>query len=373
MSKPKVFVMLSGGVDSSVAASKLQEAGYDLVGVYMKCWSKEQLDKLGVDQSLYACEWEDDLMDAKTVAGKLGIPFEVWDFQKEYLERVVNYMLSEYKIGRTPNPDVMCNSTIKFGIFFETAMAHGADFVATGHYSKMGRNLEVDLGLKKQPVTHIIQRGNDTKKDQSYFLWKIKSEEIKQVLFPVGEFASKAELRKYASQKGLITASKKDSQGLCFVGKTPLRELLIETIGDKKGVIVDQQNQVLGEHPGAHLYTIGQREKLNLSGGPWYVTKIDIQNNVVTVTHGNNTKPLFSKKLAASNLNWFIPQEALKEGLELKLQAQIRYHQEPKTCIVKIKDGFVEVIFDEEIKAISAGQSIVFYDGENMVGGGVID
>lgn len=373
MSKSKVFVMLSGGVDSSVAASVLQEKGYDLVGVYMKCWSKEQLIKLKVDEDLYACQWEDDLLDAQTVAAKLQIPFEVWDFEEEYLQRVVNYMLSEYKNGRTPNPDVMCNSTIKFGIFFEKAIGLGADFVATGHYAKMGNNIQIELNSGKAFCSNIIQTANDSNKDQSYFLWRIKPEQLKRVLFPVGEFATKAEVREYASKKGLITASKKDSQGLCFVGKTPLRELLIQTIGDKKGVIVDQQGQVLGSHPGAHLYTIGQREKLNLSGGPWYVTKIDIASNTVTVTHGENLKPLYAQKLTASELNWFLPEDFLRLGLELKLKAQIRYHQQPKDCTVRILDNKVEVIFDQEIKAISAGQSIVFYAENNLVGGGVID
>jgi tRNA-specific 2-thiouridylase len=373
MSKPKVFVMMSGGVDSSVAASVLQEKGYEVFGVYMKCWSIEQLDKLKVDESLYACEWEDDLLDAQTVANKLKIPFEVWDFQEEYLQRVVNYMLFEYKNGRTPNPDVMCNSTIKFGIFFEKAIGLGADFVATGHYAKMAINLEINLNSKEVFNSNLIQRANDTNKDQSYFLWKIKPSEINQVLFPVGEFENKSKVREYALEKGLVTATKKDSQGLCFIGKTPLRELLIQTIGDKKGIIVDQQNKVLGNHPGAHLYTIGQREKLNLSGGPWYVTKIDIASNVVTVTHGEDLKPLYAKKLTASELNWFLPSEFLKENLEFKLEAQIRYHQQPKTCTIKIVGDKVEVIFDEEIKAVSPGQSIVFYTGQNLIGGGIID
>jgi tRNA-specific 2-thiouridylase len=267
----------------------------------------------------------------------------------------------------------MCNSTIKFGIFFEKAIGLGADFVATGHYAKMAINLEISLNSKEVFNSNLIQRANDTNKDQSYFLWKIKPSEINQVLFPVGEFENKSKVREYALEKGLVTATKKDSQGLCFIGKTPLRELLIQTIGDKKGIIVDQQNKVLGNHPGAHLYTIGQREKLNLSGGPWYVTKIDIASNVVTVTHGEDLKPLYAKKLTASELNWFLPSEFLKENLEFKLEAQIRYHQQPKTCTIKIVGDKVEVIFDEEIKAVSPGQSIVFYTGQNLIGGGIID
>ncbi len=380
----KVFVMMSGGVDSSVAAADLVDQGHEVIGVFMKCWSIEQLESLGADKSLYGCFWEDDVTDARLVAAKLKIPFYVWDFQAEYKAGVVDYMLFEYQNGRTPNPDVMCNSIVKFGIFYQRAMELGADFVATGHYAKIaqfsdfleplteseivGNTLNSELWTKSQKY---IVRGRDSGKDQSYFLWRVKSAQIQKSLFPIGEYQSKAEVRVRAESLGLITASKPDSQGLCFIGETPLRELLLQTLGQKNGEILDESGRVLGVHPGAFLFTIGQRSGLGLSGGPWFVVSLDMAQNQVIVARAGQDESLLGTKLLAKELNWQI--SAAQNLTKFSCQTQIRYRQDAVDCTVEIlENGNIEVGFTEPIRAISPGQSIVLYHGEIMLGGGVI-
>jgi tRNA-specific 2-thiouridylase len=363
----KVFIMMSGGVDSSVAAADLVDQGHEVVGVFMKCWSIEQLESLGADKSLYGCYWEEDASDARMVAAKLGIPFYVWDFQKEYKQGVVDYMLSEYQSGRTPNPDVMCNSTVKFGIFYQRAMELGADFVATGHYARRVQKAK----SKEQSESEVsIHRGNDHNKDQSYFLWRVKREQIQKTLFPIGEYLTKSLVRQRALDLELITADKPDSQGLCFIGDTSLRDLLLQTIGRHEGDILDKNEKVLGKHPGAFLYTIGQRGGLGLSGGPWFVYKVDVAQNQVFVTHEGDEESLLGSSLMASDLNWLV--ENLENQTEFECEAQIRYRQEATKCKVKIDSNQTEVSFYEPVRAISSGQSIVFYDGDLMLGGGVI-
>lgn len=356
--------MMSGGVDSSVASACLKEQGYNLVGVFMKCWSLEQLESLGVSKDLYGCFWEDDVMDAELVTKKLGIPFEVWNFEGEYRQKVVEYMLHEYKIGRTPNPDVMCNSMIKFGIFYEKAMARGADFVATGHYARIAE--------KYENYGPVIARGKDENKDQSYFLWGIKKEQLAHILFPIGEFETKQEVRKKAEELDLITAKKPDSQGLCFVGKTPLRELLMQTLGKKEGQIMDVSGKKLGVHEGAYLYTIGQREKLGLSGGPWFVIKIDVEQNQVIVAHSSNQTEMYKKSCEVINLNWQVDEQVLYK-LNYAFQSQVRYRQQPVDCTFQLKQDSNLVTFSEDVRAVAQGQSIVFYDGDVMLGGGIIN
>ena len=375
----KGYVMLSGGVDSSVASFLLQQQGYQVYCIYMKCWSLDQLDRLGLSRELYACNWEDDLMDARSVAKKIGADFEVWDFQDEYLDNVVDYMIREYKNGRTPNPDVMCNSTIKFGIFYERAISVGADFVASGHYARMGQ-------FKDHKA---IFRGVYPAKDQSYFLWKIKKDQLDKIIFPIGDFKTKQELRSKALSQSLITANKKDSQGLCFVGKTPLRELLIQKIGKKPGYILQdkvfegdvtkkdkvfnynaQTFKVLGNHSGAFVYTIGQREKLGLSGGPWFVSRIDIDKNLVFVVHGDKKDQLETNKLKLIDLNYQVGYDYWPKD---NLSAQIRYHGEVVECSVnKLENQDLVVNFKNRVKAASKGQSVVFYHQDIMLGGGVI-
>jgi tRNA-uridine 2-sulfurtransferase len=385
--KKIVYLMMSGGVDSSVAAYILKNNPlYEVHGVFMKCWSKEALLEQGYGLELYACTWEDDLLDAQMVAKKLNIPFEVWDFQDEYKEYVVGYMVAEYAKGLTPNPDVMCNSVVKFGAFYDKALLLGADYVATGHYAKLAKN------SLNQP---IIAQAKDSFKDQSYFLWKIEAQRLPQVLFPIGEIANKTEVRRIAIERKLVTAEKKDSQGLCFVGKTSLKEMLLQKLGSKPGVIVtdslesasqcvkitkkikdkfEQTSQiVLGNHMNSCLYTIGQRDGLGLGGGPWFVSAIDILNNIVHVKHLSFIQDLDANECIIKGVNIFDNLNFSQTGF---YQAQIRYNQEASPCSLwKIEGKIDEVLvrFDNPIRAISKGQSLVVYDQDlKMVLGGVI-
>lgn len=371
----KVYLMLSGGVDSSASLAKLADQGFELKAIYMKCWSKDQVKVLGLTEDLYDCSWEDDLMDAKLVASKLKIPFQVWDLQQEYLQKVVDYMLKTYQMGLTPNPDIMCNSEIKFGVFAKKAFSEGADFVASGHYARVLKTAQVkqDLDLKDINFKHsrVLARGLDLNKDQSYFLCRVSPDIFEKTIFPAGEFSSKQDLRNYAKQKNLITADKKDSQGLCFVGKTSLREMLKQKIGQKEGQIIDEKTkQVLGNHPGSYLYTIGQRNNLGLSGGPWFVSKIDIQKNLLFVKHGNYKNEISTKTITAKNLNLFIN---LDLNQKIVAKAQIRYRQEEIDCefVLKSKD-LLEINFKTQAWAVSKGQSIVLYKKGIVLASGII-
>jgi len=383
----KVFVMMSGGVDSSVAASILKDQGHDVVGVFMKCWSIEQLESMGVDSSLYGCFWEEDSQDAALVADKLRIPFYIWDFQKEYKQRVVDYMIQGYKQGITPNPDMMCNSEIKFGVFFDRAMNLGADFVATGHYARslffkdlpdknsLLDTMGLDISKIDQTKDRFLLRGLDINKDQSYFLGRISRQTLNKTFFPIGEIQTKAQVRQIAENKNLITANKKDSQGLCFIGTTPLRELLLETLGTKMGDIVDITGKILGTHPGAYLYTPGQRHGLGLSGGPFFVKKVDVNNNKLVVSHFENNDELESSELLAKNINWLVPKPDLNQNFNFK--SQIRYRQtqvDSKVIFVKENNDLIaKVLFKTPQRAVAAGQGIMFYVNDVLVASGVIN
>lgn len=361
-----VYVMMSGGVDSSVAAAVLKEQGYEVRGVFMQCWSEEQLIKLGLDPSEYACAWDEDAKDAEWVAKKLDIPFEIWDLREEYFQNVVSYMVEEYKHGKTPNPDVMCNSFIKFGVFTDKALQSGADFVATGHYARV---IHSDKYNKK-----LIARGLDSHKDQSYFLARVNSNSIEKILFPIGEFSSKSEVRKKASELDLITADKPDSQGICFIGDTPLREILLKTLGKKPGAIIelktDKEPKTIGGHDGAFLYTIGQRHGLGLSGGPWFVHSIDINQNVVYVVQESEIHAIESRGLAAHSPNWFVDPTTLTDTTAI--DAQVRYRQHPTPSFVtNAPDGF-SLIFNSPTRAIAPGQIAALYDGDVLIGSGII-
>lgn len=351
----KVFMMMSGGVDSSVAAAVLKDQGYDVVGIFIKCWSIESLKQMGVSDDLYGCFWEEDSTDARLVADSLDIPFYVWDFEEEYKKGVVDYMISEYKAGRTPNPDVMCNSTIKFGIFYEKAMNLGADFVATGHYARS--------------YNGCLYRGKDEKKDQSYFVWRIRKDQLKHILMPIGEFDTKAQVREVARKYNLMTAGKPDSQGLCFIGETPVRQLLLQTLGEKEGDIVDIYGKILGKHNGAFQYTIGQRHQLGLAGGPWFVQSIDIDKNIVFVAHESDQKSLYSESLIAKNNNYF---QDLSEDKIYIFTAQIRYRQDAQQCSIVRRGNELLISFAEPIRAVSKGQSVVIYDEDRIIAGGII-
>ncbi|MGL4757808.1 MAG: tRNA 2-thiouridine(34) synthase MnmA [Patescibacteria group bacterium] len=378
--KKKVYVMMSGGVDSSVAAYLLsQNKDFDVKGVFMKCWSIEKLREKGFSDDLYACNWEEDEIDASMIAKKLNIPFETWDFQNEYADQVIDYMINEYALGRTPNPDVMCNSIVKFGVFYEKAMQEGADFVATGHYARI-----IDSEGK-----FYIAKALDEKKDQSYFLWKIPRICLSHTLLPIGELEDKAVVREIAKINNLTTFDKKDSQGLCFVGKSNLNKMLTQRIGEKTGKIVtkdfvqakqatritkakqDSFNKTgfveIGEHLGAYHFTIGQRDKLGISGGPWYVSKIDIITNTVEVIHLENIDNLNRTEFYIDGLNSFDDLENITN-----LNCLVRYNQDPIDCKIDWKgEGRVKVILSVPT-ILAIGQSCVIFDDQKLVLGGII-
>jgi tRNA-specific 2-thiouridylase len=347
MSK-KVFVGLSGGVDSSVTAALLKEQGYEVTGVYMKNWTK--------DMPGFACPWKDDYQDAKRVAVQLGIDFKVYDFEKDYRHKVVDYMVREYQAGRTPNPDIMCNQEVKFKLFLETALEDGADLIATGHYAR----------IDKKDGQARLQVAKNLEKDQTYFLYRVKEEALQKSLMPIGEFATKDEVRAVAKRLGLVTASKKDSQGICFVGKVGIKEFLLAELGPQKpGNIVNEEGEVIGEHDGALYYTIGQRHGLNVGGGlPYYVCGKDVQKNEVYVTSDLQNKSLWQKEITLTDIHWI--NEAPDE--QKTYQIRNRYRAPLEDC--KIQGN--TLVLKNEIRAVTPGQSVVVYDGEYVVGGGII-
>lgn len=338
---------MSGGVDSSLTAALLVEQGYDVTGVYMKNWTK---DLPGVK-----CPWADDLADAKRVAVRLGIDFKVFDFEKEYKHKVVDYMIGEYKNGHTPNPDIMCNQEVKFKLFLDAAIEDGADMIATGHYARVGG------GSLKMAV--------DNNKDQTYFLYRITGEALKRTLFPIGEF-TKPEVRQMAADRGLSTAAKKDSQGICFVGQVGIREFLGMYVDQKPGAIVDKKSgKILGYHDGAIFYTLGQRHGLDLGGGlPYYVVDKNMDKNEVYVTTDLNDETLWRNKLNLTSVHWINEKPADGE-----YQIRLR-HRAPllSASLASHKDGGLTLVFSDPLRAVAAGQSAVIYDGEICLGGGII-
>lgn len=343
MNKQHVFVGMSGGVDSSLTAALLLEQGYDVTGIYMKNWTQ--------DLPGMRCPWADDLADAKRVAVHLGIPFKVYDFQKEYKQKVVDYMIGEYEAGRTPNPDIMCNQEVKFKIFLETALADGADMIATGHYAR------VKDGRLLQAV--------DENKDQTYFLYRVSGEALKKTLFPLGEL-KKPEVRKMAEERGLVTASKKDSQGICFVGSVGIKDFLSEFVETEPGKIIEQENrEVVGHHDGAIFYTLGQRHGLAVGGGlPYYVVGKDMSKNEVYVSRNLNDESMWRKELPLNDIHWI--NEKPEEGETFSVRLRHRGKLLPAT----LQHG--KLLLPEPERAAASGQSAVFYRQGVVYGGGIV-
>jgi tRNA-specific 2-thiouridylase len=393
----KVVVGLSGGVDSSVTAYLLKEQGYEVIGLFMKNWHD---DSVTISDE---CPWLEDSNDALIVAEKLGIPFQTVDLSQEYKERIVDYMFNEYEKGRTPNPDVLCNREIKFDVFLKIALSLGADFVATGHYCRKGIIKNED-GSK----TYRLLAGLDANKDQSYFLCQLSQQQLSKTLFPIGEL-TKPEVRKIAADTNLITAEKRDSQGLCFIGKVRLPDFLQQKLKPKKGVIVEipedfsnygnsisvfknkeeelayfaekpryqvTDGKVVGEHQGAHYFTIGQRKGLDVGGTkePLFVIETDVNENVIYTGQGKSHPGLLRKTLFVSDdeLHWVRDDLRIIMDQTMKVRARIRYRQPLQEAILYKVHGGLYVNFSEKQSAITEGQFVAWYINDELIGSGVI-
>lgn len=355
----KVYVGMSGGVDSSLSASLLKDQGHLVTGVYMKNWT-EDLPGL-------RCPWADDLADAKRVAVQLDIPFKVFDFQKEYKQKVVDYMIEGYKAGRTPNPDVMCNEEVKFKLFLDTAVADGAEMIATGHYARVGAG-ELEIGNREAQLLTAC----DKSKDQTYFLYRISEKALAKTLFPLGDL-KKSEVRTLAAKRGLYTATKKDSQGICFVGKVGIKDFLSQYVAVKPGPIIDISTKTeIGRHEGVIFYTFGQRHGLSVGGGlPYYVVGKDMAKNEVYVTTNLNDETLWRHKVELTDVHWINPSAAYRLP-STNLQVRLRY----RAPLIKVKiaqtDNALKLTLAEPERAITPGQSAVIYDGDRVLGGGIV-
>jgi tRNA-specific 2-thiouridylase len=349
MSK-KVYVGMSGGVDSSVTAALLKQDGANVTAVYMKNWSQ--------DLPGMVCPWKEDYQDAKRVAVQLGIPFKMYDFEKEYRHKVVDYMLEEYKAGRTPNPDIMCNQEVKFKLFLEAAVEDGADMIATGHYARI-RDGQLLAGI-------------DPNKDQSYFLCRVTEDALRKSLMPIGEY-EKPQVRELARKFGLYTAEKKDSQGICFVGKVGIKEFLQEFVKDLPGPgnIVDPHGTVIGRHDGALFYTIGQRQGLGVGGGlPYYVVGKDMAKNEVYVTADLQDQRLWNRKITLASPHWI--NQPPQAGGVYTVRTRYRAELIPITAIKQLENGNWHLEMKDEVRALTPGQSSVVYEGDRIVGAGVV-
>ncbi len=387
----RVVVGLSGGVDSSVAAYLLKEQGYDVVGLFMKNWHDESVILAN------ECPWIEDSNDAMLVAQSLGIPFQVIDMSADYKERIVDYMFAEYAAGRTPNPDVLCNREIKFDSFLKTAMSLGADYVATGHYCQKD---EIQVDGK---TVYRLLAGKDRNKDQSYFLCQVSQEQLSKALFPIGNL-EKSEVRRIAAEQGLVTAEKKDSQGLCFVGKISLPDFLQQQLKPVEGAILEipaekvnvtdpnsgdlqmltephhfdtSVGKEVGRHQGAHYFTIGQRRGLHVGGKekPLFVIGTDIPDNLIFVGQGDDHPGLYRKglRVADSEVHWIRPDLKMKAGETRKYKARIRYRQALTEATLTYDGETLFVLFDEAQRGVAPGQFVAWYEGDELIGSGVIN
>lgn len=393
----RVVVGLSGGVDSSVAAYLLKKQGYEVIGLFMKNWHD---DSVTISDE---CPWLEDSNDAMLVAQKLGIPFQTIDLSEEYKERIVDYMFDEYKKGRTPNPDVLCNREIKFDVFLKIALDLGADYVATGHYCRKS-------SIQKNGNTiYQLLAGKDSTKDQSYFLCQLSQEQLKRTLFPIGELL-KSEVREIATVQNLITAEKRDSQGLCFIGKVRLPDFLQQQLKAKEGIILEidahhemyrakpvltsntiydlvryhsekftyypEDGKEVGVHIGAHFFTRGQRKGLGVGGTqePLFVIETDVKKNIIYTGQGKNHPGLYRKALLVKSeeVHWIRPDLALKVGDSIKISARIRYRQPLNKAMLYCAEEGIYVWFDEMQSAITEGQFVAWYQEDELIGSGVI-
>ncbi len=395
--KPKVFVGLSGGVDSSVSLALLKEAGFDVMGVFLKVWHPEFLP----------CDWKEERRSAMRVCAILDVPFLTIDCEKEYKKEVVDYMISEYKAGRTPNPDVFCNKYVKFGVFLDKAKEMGADFIATGHYAQ---NLVFDKSLSPQEVSENgyfsaekflvfapsrsqcfrnllsqqdlsnyrfeLHESNDKNKDQSYFLYTLNQEQLSKTLFPVGHL-TKPEVRKLAEKFSLPTATKKDSQGLCFIGKVDMKDFLEHFIETKKGDVLNSKGEVVGIHDGALFYTIGQRHGFTITkktpnDPSFFVVSKDLEKNTITVADKENQLDLVfnTKEIFIKDIHFI---DGVEPEFPLNCQVRIRYRQEKQNCKVEKLELGYKISFEKPQNGVAKGQSAVFYQGEKCLGGGIME
>jgi tRNA-uridine 2-sulfurtransferase len=375
--KRKVFVGLSGGVDSATSAALLKRDGFDVTGVFIKVWQPDWIE----------CTWREDRRDAMRVAAHLGIPFITLDLEREYKKEVIDYMIAEYAAGRTPNPDVMCNQHVKFGAFYDWAMEQGAEYVATGHYAITNAdtndtNADTNdtngriVTNNTNVATYELLAGTDPNKDQSYFLWTIKKGQLEHILFPVGHLL-KSEVRRLAEEFKLPNATKKDSQGLCFIGKVDIKEFLSHYVKTEKGIVLNTERKVIGVHPGALFFTIGERHGFTITektptDAPYYVVNKDVEKNTITVSdkRENNSLPGAQTKVAISEVNWIgsIP------PIGSKLQARSRYRQPLQSIeVVSAGDVSASLVFEQPQDTLTPGQSLVIYEGDVCRGGGVIN
>jgi tRNA-uridine 2-sulfurtransferase len=389
----RIVIGLSGGVDSSVAAYLLKEQGHDLIALFMVNWHER------VGNITSACTWEEDALIAQMVAKKLDIPFHIVDLSVDYKKRVVDYMFAEYQAGRTPNPDVLCNREIKFDSFLEEALKFDADFVATGHYCRKSE-IEVD-----GQTIHQLLAGKDPNKDQSYFLCQLNQQQLSKAMFPIGELL-KPEVRRIAREQNLPTAERKDSQGICFVGKVDLPTFLQQQLQPKTGNIIEipagfmekkklpeinEENyrkicfpfpykpwngEVIGEHQGAHFYTVGQRKGLNIGGHkePLFVLGTDVQRNIIYVGEGQNHPGLFRKGLfiAANEMHWIRTDLKMQPGEKREFDIRIRYRQPLEKGVIHLKEEGAYFIFENEQRGVTSGQFAAWYTGDELIGSGVI-
>jgi tRNA-uridine 2-sulfurtransferase len=363
----KVLVGMSGGVDSSASAALLKEQGYDVTGVFIKVWQADFLP----------CNWREERRDAMRAAAQLDIPFLTLDLEKEYKNDVIDYMIREYRAGRVPNPDVMCNKHVKFGAFLKYALSHGADYIATGHYARIEKNTRAALKSNSQGLplySFRLLAGADNEKDQSYFLWTLTEKLLAHALFPVGDM-KKSDVRMLAKKYGLENADKRDSQGLCFMGKIDMVEFLQHYLKTTSGDVLDEFGEIIGEHAGAILYTIGQRHGFTTRKNapdemPYFVVGKDITKNTITVAHKFRDRIVGSTEVGLTDLNDI---SGSMFSSTKKLTARIRHRGElhPVKRISSLKAG-ARVEFMRPVSSISAGQSLVLYQGNECLGGGII-